>query len=889
MKTHPPPRLWRLWPTFSLGLAKGAGVFLFALGFWGCPTSTSNPPGDNSRHPTGLNLDQAGANHPYCDHAEEAFSSPSECRATQKFKVSWSYPGDTAGLIGFRLYLDTSATGSSPAILSWSDLVKRNDLTDLFIEKEKGPTDSVFFAIGTPLRRPDTVRADEQRIFRLDTTGRVPASGKITLGLIAVYRDDATSNDAVSVPTPLGDQFAPVLVVPEFETFARSIHLTWQRPLDITNFFDVNADTGVIAAYSVSVIVSGKNNIQRAKNFAPSLDYKVENETRLPTDTTAILNAKKELYGFNFSLPDGGHFHHGKTDAYVDILDLKIGNLTPLDTFEIQIIPVDAAGNRISVSTASEKIILTDTTEPVKPLLVADSNITQNQISFYWLPSRDSVDSDGDGKLEAGPVPDFGIREYELSRQWLRDSVVVSRKDTTIPAGNTNAAGRYADTLKYLPPGTPFRFVLTAIDSTKHRSQSDTLLIETEKVAFGDSGQNLVCPMGFSPLPGHSLFIGDTSGNASVDERTWVEPPSGFQRNFVAPFCMEPYEHRDDSGKFVHSVSWAQADSICAQISPEDSTRLCSEAQWERACKSTDSLALQYGYQDDAKQSSLLQISCNQGTGDSIPALNLSERDGRCLTPEGIFDMPGQFSEWVRDEYIPDAYVNLARDTLPYSFAFGDPRPEATHVFRGGSYFKPNDPPLSPAQIQSLARCSNRDTPRQVRPVFKPGCRDTIPKILVTYGSALDQHACFDLPGIPWREVQSLYPLPDSVHVVIISSGGSDTVDIANTANQGKRPLAVQLTTIALAAVEFVDTHTGDIVADTLAAQEFRDTTAGVWKKVLEREAGIGRVPRQVDGAYAVTFLYAYAQSGSRPAPPNFSSRSISFRCCAKPRVLAEP
>jgi hypothetical protein len=189
------------------------------------------------------------------------------------------------------------------------------------------------------------------------------------------------------------------------------------------------------------------------------------------------------------------------------------------------------------------------------------------------------------------------------------------------------------------------------------------------------------------------------------------------------------------------------------------------------------------------------------------------------------------------------------------------------------------------AQLQALARCSNRDLPRQVRPKFKSECVDTVPKILAFFGNAFDQHRCFDYPERAKEfPVSLVVPLLDSVHLVVSYSGTTekDSIIIQHDAvTKGKLVTSISATTPSLAVVKYVTPV--EVVEDTLDARELRDTSSTVRRKVVQREAGFGNKPYEVDGRPYVKILYAYALPSSRPARPNYSSKAISFRCCAKP------
>ena len=191
-------------------------------------------------------------------------------------------------------------------------------------------------------------------------------------------------------------------------------------------------------------------------------------------------------------------------------------------------------------------------------------------------------------------------------------------------------------------------------------------------------------------------------------------------------------------------MTYEEARAICETMNPGYATgtvqRSGMGARLRRAGKQRTRAGA--GIQSEDKDPSILQGSCNQATNDSAMALNFSLRNSICLTTEGVYDMAGNLSEWVRDTYVADAPGSVSRDTLRADHAFvfadsGDVPPRfPPHSIRGGNYLKPNLSQL--AAVQKLARCSNRDFPEQVRPVYRDSClSDDKPKLVVIYGPGL--------------------------------------------------------------------------------------------------------------------------------------------------------
>lgn len=871
----------------SLRLAFLIVACLFLIG---CPTSDRHDPINYGKRPSGVHIDTLPDNHPFCQDPSPSFPSIQACVQARKFRLSWDEPSDTAGLIGYRLYLDSIPYGIVDSATAWNDIVKRSDLASVILRGKKGPVDSLIFAVSPEPKNQDTLDLSRPRILLLDTVGAADPKRNIYFNLYPIYDDDHIGGLPGFAITSIGDNASPIPIQPDILISAREFVLHWMRPIDPTTLFNASADTGIIREYRFEVgVFTNARAFLRAKTFNPTVEFSVAGKV-VPfqkRDSVFTRDLSPKFIGFAYVLPDGDHLHLRPDPPNLDSLSVKVSNLLPQDTLRFNLIAVDSSGNRSSSTDFT--VILTDTTQPQKPILILDSaSLTRNRFAFHWLPSRDSITLDSTGKLGLAPNPDQGIREYRLKTELLNGGAASSRKDTVIGSKATKDS-LYRDSLVHLAPGSQYRITLRAVDSSGHLSQIDTLLVSLRGIAFADSGLTLECPPGFIPLPGRRMVFGDTSANPVADEKAPRDPISlKFRNPYIASFCIEPYEHSDSSGHFQNAVTWEQADSACREISEQDSTRLCSEAQWERACKSDDSLPLVYGFQNDRTETALLQNECNQGTNDSLPAIQKSLRSNRCLTQEGVYDLPGQYSEWVLDAYDSSALGQWPGDTLPYSFALPAKGSPAIRTFRGGNYFKPS---LPISQVQTLARCTNRDTPREVRPKFKPECIDTLPKILVTYGTDFNLHRCWPLPASTAGQIiTDVYPLRDSLLLILTrNKNDADTFHVPqDSISKGRRVLDVKLTGIAIAAVKFVNPAKSDTLLDTLDAKEFRNTPSDQWEKILAREAGPGYAAAKVNGKPDIRLLYGFALSGSKPGRANYASRSLAFRCCAKPREVVK-
>lgn len=125
------------------------------------------------------------------------------------------------------------------------------------------------------------------------------------------------------------------------------------------------------------------------------------------------------------------------------------------------------------------------------------------------------------------------------------------------------------------------------------------------------------------------------------------DPMRGFdERNLasveVPGFCIDVYEYpnRRNAAPTVN-VSWNDAKRICEG----KGKRLCSEAEWEKACKGPGNARFPYGNQFDPN-------ACNteDDTGEDR-SLAGAGRFPKCRSGFGIADMSGNVAEWTATPY----------------------------------------------------------------------------------------------------------------------------------------------------------------------------------------------------------------------------------------------
>lgn len=149
------------------------------------------------------------------------------------------------------------------------------------------------------------------------------------------------------------------------------------------------------------------------------------------------------------------------------------------------------------------------------------------------------------------------------------------------------------------------------------------------------------CPAGMKHIPAGTFPMG-----TSPDERTKGFDERALTHEDVPAFCMDEYEFPNipDSSPRV-DVSWAEAKAACARVGK----RLCTEPEWEKACKGPRHLRFPYGNSFDPNV-------CN--TEDSFGddrALAHSGQFAKCRSGYGVADLSGNVAEWTATAYTNNA------------------------------------------------------------------------------------------------------------------------------------------------------------------------------------------------------------------------------------------
>ena len=149
----------------------------------------------------------------------------------------------------------------------------------------------------------------------------------------------------------------------------------------------------------------------------------------------------------------------------------------------------------------------------------------------------------------------------------------------------------------------------------------------------------------------------------------WHEPAYDVQ---LASFCMDRYEHPNLVGRDVTvDINWTQAQALCQG----QAKRLCSSAEWERACRGPQRHRYAYGEQ---RQAQVCNTPLEDPDTSRAPMRILVGAYPDCASPEGVHDLNGSVSEWVQDPW------SGPRSAVDQRF----PEDEPSRTLRGGTLWR---------------------------------------------------------------------------------------------------------------------------------------------------------------------------------------------------------
>ncbi|WP_223636208.1 SUMF1/EgtB/PvdO family nonheme iron enzyme [Corallococcus sp. EGB] len=177
--------------------------------------------------------------------------------------------------------------------------------------------------------------------------------------------------------------------------------------------------------------------------------------------------------------------------------------------------------------------------------------------------------------------------------------------------------------------------------------------------ATGALIDTLHCPAGMKPVSGGSFKKGtspeDLQASGSTDEMP-------MESVMVDSFCIDEFEFPNQPGRKPRvQVTWLDAKAACEGLGK----RLCSEDEWEKACKGPGNARFSSGEEQ-------AQAACNTGTTDAAAARSLAQAGAfpSCRSAYSVADLSGNAAEWTasnlpgsEDRLIKGGAFDTAGDT----------------------------------------------------------------------------------------------------------------------------------------------------------------------------------------------------------------------------------
>lgn len=198
--------------------------------------------------------------------------------------------------------------------------------------------------------------------------------------------------------------------------------------------------------------------------------------------------------------------------------------------------------------------------------------------------------------------------------------------------------------------------VLKAVEAEAEKKAADiaaaeaaarSQLEEAEKAKAVAEAKVKGCPDGMAEIPAGTFRFGSPADDLLRDIS---EQPQESRK--VGVFCIDRWEYPGTKGVVPKvKVSRTEAQSLCTKAGK----RLCSELEWERACKGPDSFVYPYGKAWDADR-------CN--TEDAAGNDRKVAKTGsfpKCRGPFGVDDMSGNVMEWTSSAMAQNTSLAIAK------------------------------------------------------------------------------------------------------------------------------------------------------------------------------------------------------------------------------------
>ncbi|MCX7944568.1 MAG: bifunctional serine/threonine-protein kinase/formylglycine-generating enzyme family protein [Deltaproteobacteria bacterium] len=170
-------------------------------------------------------------------------------------------------------------------------------------------------------------------------------------------------------------------------------------------------------------------------------------------------------------------------------------------------------------------------------------------------------------------------------------------------------------------------------EKRKEETVKDFAKLEKEDTRDNRTKGSEGCPKDMVYIKAGSFRMGSVPGDEGrqADELAFVSVSTHS-------YCIDKYEFPNKKGVMPRtSVSFEEAEKLCM----EQGKRICSEEEWERACKGTSMLKYPY---DNIFDPNACNAESNLGEEKKVA---VSGSFPKCKSTYGVYDMSGNVAEWV--------------------------------------------------------------------------------------------------------------------------------------------------------------------------------------------------------------------------------------------------
>lgn len=617
------------------------------------------------------------------------------------YRIRFHYPIQREDLDYIRLWLDTNVVDDTSKSVS-SKQIDKATASFKFSEKSEALYDTI-----------DLTEMVEEYLETYDS---------LQVALFCDYSDGDDPGAVQRVFLHFGDDIAPSRASIDDSTWTTGARFEWFRPTDQTDFYKPSELSGPIVGYNLEIYSSNKNeDLRKLKvklvtaDGTDSVGTRYVRHARIYSNNDSVWvdsvnHSDKTMNYLRLAILDGKGFDFN--DAEQNRFRVYIDGLKSETAYTVGLTSWDSCGNSSgnegdATVEQNKEFLTTDSIAPLIPkkiFFIEDSLFPgyarldeNNRLRIFWSRAVDPLKNDHGIEVDSvlifpsncweedcfDTVASYVIDRFDMNTMsWEsytyaggsgRYSKLYKQKGDTMAVSSTGTF--VTDTIRWVAPGDTLILRIRAVDKSRYYSVA---LIDTVYVSPGALAKEVECPAGFLPV---------SSGDSSV-------------------FCMEKFEHMNDSGEFVRNVLHSEAEEICESISASGfKVSLCNERDWELVCLSGGTLS--YGVVEDygVEATDYLFRYCNVATNDSSMASDFAKRDSRCVSPMGIRDLPGQYQEWV---------MGRSKDS--------------SALVKGGSFMK-----YDGIDRESAAYCTNRSFPYFTRLAYT-----TDPVYLYREGSKVD-------------------------------------------------------------------------------------------------------------------------------------------------------